>query len=456
MVLWLAFGLLAVICGAMLVYVLRASWLKGDPFQPAVGFLLVAFLGYGIGALHARYGTVATTRGPLDPLPGLALGLIATLMFSIGYLAPIGRGVEGKVLDRLWPSFNPRRAFVAGLICFGIGATASVYYFVNGEYFAYTTSQSLELQFSTIGYFREFLYIGLTLIAVTAYGPDGTSWMRRATLFLGALSIMTLLPTGIRYYVLVVATCILIPRHYYYRRLRLLSVLLAMGLIVGIVYPIGEMYRRQYQVQFGPPSIASAATGLFDQLSQLGPGQYLDFAFGPALGRIDLATPASALQLVVPSVIPYKFGATFIPAVIFWVPRLVWPDKPTFQYDNLLGRVEGFIAPTDYRTSVKYSYVGELYLDFGWPGVVLGMAFYGLMFRIYYQITTRRKHPIGIWIYSMSLVIIWTIETPLGPSLGGQFRDVVSGLLVLWVCGTFKRGIVPIADRSMLVRGALG
>lgn len=442
--LWTCVGLLGTVCAFLFVYALRAPWLKSEPFQPAVGLALVAFVGYGVGAIHARYGVVSTAHAPTDALPGLVMGLIAITCFAIGYVAPVGRTIDGARLERWWPAWNPPRAFLAGLILIGVGAVASAYYFTQGEYFVYSTSSLLEQQYSTIGYFRELLFVGLTICAIAAYGPGGTPAMRRPTVFVATAALAALLPTGIRYYVLYVAAGLLLPRHFFYRRLRLGSILAAMVLVVGIIYPIGEMYRRQYQAQsFGSQSLTVSLSGVVSQVSLLGPDGYVDYAFGPALGRVDLATPAAAIQSVVPTTIPFQYGASFMPVVLIWIPRFVWPDKPFYQYDNELGRAEGLINPTDFRTSVKYSYVGELYLDFGWPGIVAGMILYGLLFRLLYQ-TTRRRHPIGILIYSLALITIWTVESPLGPELGRLVRDTVTALVVLWICGAI-RPLRPVA-----------
>jgi hypothetical protein len=449
-ILWTLVLALGLICGGLLLYSLKASWLNGEAFQPSVGIALVTFLGYGLGALHARYGVVSTAHGPVDPLPGLVMGLIATICFSLGYLLPFGRNVDGAALARWWPAWSTRSAFAAGLFLIGVGAIATAYYFANGEYFAYSTSDLLEQEFSTVSYFRELLFVGLTIAAISAYGRGGTRGMRRVTLAIAAISLAVLLPTGLRYYVLYVAAAVLLPRHFLRRRLKLWSVLVAMLLIVGIVYPIGEMYRRQYQSQaVGSQSFSEATAGVMNELTTAGPGGYIDFTFGPALGRVDLATPLAALQTVVPNMIDYQWGASFLPALLLWIPRFIWTDKPFYQYDNLLGRAEGLINPNDFRTSIKYSYVGELFLDFGWAGVVLGMVLYGLLFRLLFQFTTRRQHPIGILIYSVSLVTLWTVESALGPQLGRIVRDLITALVVLWIFGAFRSVLDP-ANRSAM------
>ena|GEM_PF-6229327 len=435
----LAIVVLGVCCGGLLLYSLSVPWLRGEVFQPAVGFALVAFVGYGLGALHSRYGVTTGTHSKIDALPGLLMGLVATGCFFLGYIVPLGRKVDGAWLQKRWPEFHVRRAFLGGLVLVGVGAIADAYYFLNGEYFAYSTSDNLSEQFSTVGYFRELLFVGITIMAISAYMPSGTRLMRRCVVAIAAVALGLLLPTAIRYDLLYVAVALLLPRHFLHRRLPFASVLVAIVIIVGVIYPVGELYRHQYQSQsFGSQSFTETIAGVQTDLTALGPGGYVDYTFGPALGRVDLATPAAALQTIVPSVLDYQLGATFMPALLIFIPRPLWQDKPFFQYDNLLGRLEGLLSPRDFRTSIKYSYVGELFLDFGWPGVVVGMALYGLLFRLFFQFAVLRKHPLGILAYSLALTAMWTVESPLGPVLGTVIRELITAFALLWVMGVFR------------------
>ncbi|MCX7799466.1 MAG: oligosaccharide repeat unit polymerase [Fimbriimonadales bacterium] len=74
-------------------------------------------------------------------------------------------------------------------------------------------------------------------------------------------------------------------------------------------------------------------------------------------------------------------GSSFLAGVVFWVPRSLWPDKPFGGGPELVN----FIWPwgyepgrTDNRSSITPGLMAEGYMNFGWPGIPLVGAFYGL------------------------------------------------------------------------------
>ncbi len=73
-------------------------------------------------------------------------------------------------------------------------------------------------------------------------------------------------------------------------------------------------------------------------------------------------------------------GRASAPILVALIPRFLWPDKPKIQlgawfaleigagYKNDLGFI---------NNSINMTVAGELYLDFGWLGVILGSLFFG-------------------------------------------------------------------------------
>ena len=66
--------------------------------------------------------------------------------------------------------------------------------------------------------------------------------------------------------------------------------------------------------------------------------------------------------------------------VYAFIPRLVWPDKPTVTrgawFTVYLGQARSEAKAT---TSLGLTAPGELYWNFGWPGVILGITLLGIM-----------------------------------------------------------------------------
>jgi len=82
-----------------------------------------------------------------------------------------------------------------------------------------------------------------------------------------------------------------------------------------------------------------------------------------------------------PSVVPYQYGQTYSFFLVSLIPRVVWPNKP------MAGSANAFYAVTYGITSEEgaktttfgVSILGEAFMNFGWPGVVLIMFSQGIL-----------------------------------------------------------------------------
>jgi hypothetical protein len=73
--------------------------------------------------------------------------------------------------------------------------------------------------------------------------------------------------------------------------------------------------------------------------------------------------------------VPYQNGHTLWPLATVFIPRLIWPDKPGVETGRLVNKV--FRVSDQAETNISPSHLGELYWNFGWPGVLIGMAAIG-------------------------------------------------------------------------------
>ncbi len=72
--------------------------------------------------------------------------------------------------------------------------------------------------------------------------------------------------------------------------------------------------------------------------------------------------------------IPFQDGATLTPLFYIFIPRLVAPDKP----NNVIGRLFNHtFSIASANTYIAVTNLGDLYWNFGWPGIVIGMTIIG-------------------------------------------------------------------------------
>ncbi len=75
--------------------------------------------------------------------------------------------------------------------------------------------------------------------------------------------------------------------------------------------------------------------------------------------------------------VAFQNGYTLSPIITAFIPRLIWPDKPDVQTGLLLNKVFQVSEVED--TYISPSHLGELYWNFGWTGVIVGMSMLGLL-----------------------------------------------------------------------------
>jgi hypothetical protein len=98
---------------------------------------------------------------------------------------------------------------------------------------------------------------------------------------------------------------------------------------------------------------------------------------GTFLGRL---TDKSAVETFVDHIgkdKPYKLGSTLQPMLYVFIPRIIWSNKPGENAALLFNREFNISADRD--TYISPTHIGELYWNFGFIGVAVGMALIGLL-----------------------------------------------------------------------------
>lgn len=94
----------------------------------------------------------------------------------------------------------------------------------------------------------------------------------------------------------------------------------------------------------------------------------------------DLFLPLAGLAQTVPGQIPYLHGTSYLEAAVFLIPRGLWSGKP----QGAIVRVTNAMDPSN--SGLAFPEFGEMYANFGLPGVLAG----SLLFGAFIELLSRR------------------------------------------------------------------
>jgi hypothetical protein len=80
-----------------------------------------------------------------------------------------------------------------------------------------------------------------------------------------------------------------------------------------------------------------------------------------------------------PSQVPFWEGETYESIPFMFIPRALWPDKPSRHFWNKYGRTYGIISTNDFKTSVGVSFLAEAYMNYGFTGLYFIAVFVGFL-----------------------------------------------------------------------------
>ena len=147
-------------------------------------------------------------------------------------------------------------------------------------------------------------------------------------------------------------------------------------LFLTVAYPVFQAYRTEVTGERGLNRLQA-----FERI-----GQVLEISWTarnkaralPAderpptlLQRSDLKTNVELLFAHAGVDVPFLHGSTLVAIPMAFVPRILMPDKESVSVAQMFSRL---ISHSGSDTFISISHLGELYWNFGWLGVLLGMA----------------------------------------------------------------------------------
>jgi len=163
-------------------------------------------------------------------------------------------------------------------------------------------------------------------------------------------------------------------------------------------------------------------------------GESLRRALNPSVSRISLLNQSANVLELTPSVVPYQYGWLYSYIAITWIPRFIWPDKPTMSEANQYYQVAyGLTSEDDLgKVSISVGLLAEGFINFGWLGVA-GIMFLAGIFFDFYQKTFLSKTS-GALMTAIGVILLpqfLSVESQMAQYVGGIVQEVVVTLIVM-------------------------
>lgn len=312
------------------------------------------------------------------------IGLVALLL---GFYTPFGR-IAAAATPKPTRDWTPQATFAVAAITLGLGWLVTI---------------PIELGFvpmrvgsGAVGALAAGSYFGISLLAL--------AWLRQRSrpalmliLIIVPLAMIFNFFTGSKRAVLTPPFMVAVSYILYERRIRK-SWLLAGLLTLIVLYPFAQFYRelldttRVLGVKAFVQNPAAVVAALSDFAGSADLGKYISAGLEATGRRLDALGTLSVIVRDTPERVPYQGGWTIGLIFVSYIPRLIWPGKPTTTTGTWVSQNYG--SQLDLHTNVGPSWIGELYFNWGYIGVVLGMAVMGILLRILQERLFDARAPI--------------------------------------------------------------
>jgi hypothetical protein len=150
-----------------------------------------------------------------------------------------------------------------------------------------------------------------------------------------------------------------------------------------------------------------------------------------------LGTLAHVIQET-PARVAFWGGETYVAALWSFVPRLLYPGKPSSLLGQTFGHRYALLDAADTGTSYNFEQLVEAYANFGLPGVVVVQFIIGMLYRVFLALVDSEvSGDGGALIAGVVSIAIMNIESDFGLVFGALLNTViVMVVMVRLVAGT--------------------
>jgi hypothetical protein len=160
--------------------------------------------------------------------------------------------------------------------------------------------------------------------------------------------------------------------------------LLGGALYIVFVFPVFQSYRNLVRGEHGVTSLQTLENLAATIEKAIQAEEEVEAGFGGTAYKGQSFWERSSLKQSVEVIVrgagtdkPFQSGATLTPIAAAFIPKLLWPDKPSIAVGQVFNKEFQLAEVAD--TFISPSHVGELYWNFGWAGVMVGSSLIGVL-----------------------------------------------------------------------------
>lgn len=398
-----------------------------EPIYPVIGFF--AFLFVVRPVVMLREGLVADLSSFNI---ALSLGAIGFTFMLVGYYAKLGRLIGNSLLK---PSafWKPRNMYIACGFFLAAGLLGATFYYTSiiGVHPLQILQAPFKYRIAARGEGGRVFELVQWLITAAFFSLLANRLWRgkpgKAILvILFAVALSGSLLNGLRIPTIALLLGGLILWHYHgNKRVRLIAVAVLVPILLLTLVELNHFRFRGTFTMNPSWEIVTNSLRSFD-----------DFA---------------EMVKLVPDEIPIQQGRFYYYRVVFWIPRYLWENKPSLS-------AERFYTELRYgegsRSTHTLTMIGELYLNYHVPGIVLGMMLFGLILRAVYSY--RENNPNNATVNVLYVVFLFDAVNSFRSNLGHFLIDIVQHGVPIIVFAFIAAGAMTMYRPTSLNGGGKG
>ena len=369
---------------------------------------------------------------PIDVTRGMFAALVGYALLLAGYVVPIGAWIS-RVAPRMKREWSAEAAIGVALISIPLGWAV-----ILGHQFGLIPARAGSGVLGAVGMGASF-GIGLLALAFQRYRS------KAALLLLILVSPPTMMFnffTASKMLFLMPLVMIAIVHVIVTRQLRLWWIV-GFVLVMAAFYPIAKEY-REYMYASGRSAVQVIASpqGAFHVIQGVLDGyrpiDYMKLGLEATASRLQGLDILSTILRDAGTRVPFQGGWSLAYIPIAYVPRLFWPGKPALIIGGWV--TENFCYP-GIESSTGSTWMGELYFNFGWLGIVVGMILLGIWFRVLQESFLGTDATIPSML--AGVVTIWMLATGVGGDLLGPTNTVIFNVAPIFLMHLLVRTMTP-------------